>query len=88
MSKQWYAVMISDSRVIATGCDIACTSDAALKTGEWIDCATDSAAPYVIQDFEPGENPRFHMTVHEFSKGGRINTGQQIGRIQRAIFTA
>lgn len=88
MNKQWFAVMVSDSRVIATGCDIASTSDAALKTGEWTDHDTDSAAPYVIQDFEPGGTPRFHMTVHEFSKGGVINIGQQIGRIQRAVLTA
>lgn len=88
MTKQWYAVMISDSRVIATGCDIASTSNAALKTGEWADRNINSAAPYVIQDFEPGNSPRFHMTVHEFSKDGRINISQQIGRIQRAVFTA
>lgn len=82
MSK-FYAVMMSDKRVIAIADSFDECSSAALDASDWF-LSGEQFAPYVIQDFAPGERPEFFMINQECVRDGVVFAGQAYGRVQRA----
>lgn len=83
MSK-FYAVMMSDRSIVATGESFDECSSAALKVNDWL-ASGDPFAPYVIQDFAPGERPEFFMINQEYVRDGVVFAGQSYGRVQRVV---
>lgn len=80
--KKFYAVMMSDKAIIATGDSFDECSSAALRVNDWLESG-DPFAPYVIQDFAPGERPEFFMISQECARDGVVFAGQSYGRVQR-----
>lgn len=76
---KFYAVMMSDKSIIATGESFDECSDSARNNKPW----PGGAAPYYIQDFNPDlPRPKFHMSYHECSIDGQ-NYIQAFGRVER-----
>ena len=80
--RKFYAVMMSDKRVIAIADSFDECSSAALDASDWF-LSGEQFAPYVIQDFAPGEHPKFFMINHQCVIGGEISAGQSYGRVER-----